>query len=202
MPPHAKNQPAAMPAEGTIQPLKPFQRMLKEMAGIATMDETIPGEFDNADADRILEAGTAEEMWDADDLAKYNAKMLSGCELAVYGIEVKFSRGDNEEIVTRLIDPASGKAMYLLVHSVRLSKAGSKKEYNLPEPGEEFVWNTSARAIVPKLWWMFKRGWFDAGASPVRVTIKGTDLGGGKSIEKLKELVIPAAMSTAEEPPF
>lgn len=209
MPSGSKNAPAEQPAvDGAVQPVKPFQRMLAEMAGIATMEETAPSDFDNADADRILNAESEDEMWDADDLPKYNAKSISGCDIQIYGIDVKFSRDAQEgddEIVTRLIDPKSGRKMYLLVYAARISKAQANKEYNLPPVGEMFAWNTSARAIVPKLWWMLKHGWFDEGHGPVRVHVLGTPLGAGKSVEKLKPLSGPAAMNVATEdtePPF
>jgi hypothetical protein len=67
--------------------------------------------------------------------------------------------------------------------------------------GERFVWNTSARNIVGKLFWMLDHGWFDSGRSAVQVLIKGTPLGGGRSVEKLKP--IPgASMNASTETPF
>jgi hypothetical protein len=158
------------------------------MAQMATLEET-ETRFTGDDIIPILEAEDEAAMWDADERPRYNAKMLSGCTLEITGFDVKFSGSTDEDIKTPFVDPASGKQMYLLVGSVRLNNSGEKKEIRLPEVGEEFTWNTSARNIVGKLFWMLRHGWFDNGAPPVRLRIEGTELAGGKkSVEKLKQL--------------
>lgn len=174
-------------AEAQVVAPNAFQRLIIKMSAIATLDDT-EGRFAGDDIIPILEAETEEEMWDADERPTYNAKMLSGCALEIYGFDVKFGGANNDDIKTPFVD-ANGKQMYLLVSAARLNNSGEKKEIRLPEPGEIFTWNTSARNIVGKLFWMLEHGWFDNGRSPVRLRIEGTQLGDGKrSVEKLKKL--------------
>lgn len=186
-----------------VQTLRPSQRAVLELLtwleNIATEDTETTGGFFGDDIAAILTAPDEATMLDADELPRYNAKVLSGCELDIYGIEAKFS--DDPEITSGLIGPHSKRKMYLLVRSARLNTASQNGTvYRLPEIGEEFVWNTSARFIVAKLYWYAVRGRFDNGGS-VKMRIQGTDLGAGKSVEKLKALDSPIMAGTAE-PPF
>lgn len=188
--------------DGAIQAPSAFQLLIQKMARMATMDETFGTSFTTGDIDRILEAEDEEAMWDADELAKWNATKLSGCDLQTLGFQVMFSPGTDSDINTPYIDPATGKQMFLLVQSFRVNKNGNTREYNLPEVGEVFTWNTSARTIVPKFFWMLAHGFFDEGAKPVRFRIVGTKTTAG-SVQKLKPLpegtVIEAATAIIEE---
>jgi hypothetical protein len=184
--------------------LRPAQRAVLELLSwlenIATEDTTdATGGFFGDDIAAILTAPDEATMLEADELPRYNAKVLSGCELDIYGIEAKFS--DSPEIVSGLIGPQTNRKMYLLVRSARLNKSGNGNVYKLPEVGEEFVWNTSARFIVAKLYWYAVRGRFDNGGA-VKMRIQGTDLGAGKSVEKLKALDSPVLAGTTDEAPF
>lgn len=183
--------------------LRPSQRAVLELLSwlenIATEDTETTGGFFGDDIAAILMAPDEATMLDADELPRYNAKVLSGCELDIYGIEAKFS--DDPEIVSGLIGPQTHRKMYLLVRSARLNNAGQSNVYRLPDIGEEFVWNTSARFIVAKLYWYAIRGRFDNGGGGVKMRIQGTDLGAGKSVEKLKPLDAPVMAGTTE-PPF
>jgi hypothetical protein len=183
-----------------VQSLRPSQRavlaLLTELENLATED-TEPKGFSGDDIAAILMAEDEASMWDADELPRINAKVLSGAELDIYGWEVKFS--DDPEILTGLIGPSTRRKMYLLVRSARLNDSGQTNIYKLPNVGEEFVWNTSARFIVAKLFWLQKHGNFDNGRT-VKARIQGTDLGSGKSVEKLKEL--STITVTSGEPPF
>lgn len=190
---------------GTVESPSAFSLLLRKMAGMASVEEVMGMGGGNEDIDRILTAEDEAEMWDADELAKWNATKLSGCDLQTTGFEVKFSAGTNEDIKTPYVDRESGKQMFLLIHSFRVNKSGNTKEYNLPEVGELFTWNTSARSIVPKLFWMLNHGFFEEGAKPVRFRIVGTKTSAG-SVEKLKPLpegtVIEAGTPlTVEDPP-
>lgn len=184
-----------------VKTLRPAQlavlELLSGLENIATEDTDTSG-FYGDDIAAILMAPDEATMLEADELPRYNAKVLSGCELDIYGIEAKFS--DDPEITSGLIGPHSRRKMYLLVRSARLNNAGNGAVYKLPEVGEEFKWNTSARFIVAKLYWYMKRGRFDNGGS-VKLRIQGTDLGGGKSVEKVKSIDAPVMAGTAE-PPF
>lgn len=165
-----------------------FRKLVTKMASMATLEET-EGRFSGDDIIPILEAEDEAAMWESDERPRWNAKILSGCALQLYGFEVKWGTGGTDsDIKTPFVDPETGRQMYLLVGASRINKSGEKKEYNLPEVGEEFTWNTSARNIVAKLFWMLDHGWFDNGQPPVRLRIEGTDLPGGKSVEKLKPL--------------
>jgi hypothetical protein len=182
--------------------LRPSQRavleLLQWLENIATEDTETTGGFFGDDIAAILTAPDEATMLEADELPRYNAKVLSGCELDIYGIEAKFS--DSPEIVSGLIGPQTNRKMYLLVRSARLNQSGNGGVYKLPDIGEEFVWNTSARFIVAKLYWYAVRGRFDNGGA-VKMRIQGTDLGAGKSVEKLKALDSPV-MAGSAEPPF
>jgi hypothetical protein len=203
MPKQSQDVEAA--ASGTVTGPTLFGRLVRKMAELATMEEATGTTSGTEDIDRILGAEDEAEMWDSDELAKWNATKLSGCALQTIGFEVKFSAGTNEDIKTPFIDPASHKQMFLLIRSFRVNNSGNVKEYNLPPIGEVFTWNTSARSIVPKMFWMLEHGWFDEGAKPVRFIIKGTKTSAG-SVEKLKELpagtVIEAETALTDEPPF
>jgi hypothetical protein len=191
---------AATTNSGTVTAPDAFAKLVIKMAGMATLDES-EGRVSGQDIIPILEAESEEEMWDADERPGYNAKVLSGCELNLYSFEVKFGTGEDSDIKTPFVDPGSGRQMYILIESARISDTGDKrKEYRLPEIGERFVWNTSARNIVGKLFWMLDHGWFDSGRSAVQVLIKGTPLGGGRSVEKLKKLPGVAVNASAETP--
>ena len=186
-----------------VESLRPSQRavleLLTSLENEATEDTSSTGGFFGDDIAAILMAEDEATMIDADELPRLNAKVLSGCELDIYGYEVKFS--NSAEIESGLIGPKSHRKMYLLVRSARLNNAAKDKFYRLPEPGEEFVWNTSARFVVAKLYWYRMHGRFDNGGT-VKLRIQGTDLDGGKSVEKLKSLDVPAMAVQAEEPPF
>jgi hypothetical protein len=195
--------------EGKTAELRPAQRavmdMLRKMEQAATVDAGDSGQaFAGDDIASILLAETEEQMWESDELPGFNAKVISGCELEIHGFEIKFSNSVSQEISTMFIGPETGRKMYLLVHSARLNRAGNEQKYKLPEVGEEFVWNTSARYIVGKLFWMWQHGYFANGGT-VKCRIQGTDLGDGKSVEKLKELSAPTVGGVTEqasEPPF
>jgi hypothetical protein len=184
-----------------VTTLRPSQRavleLLTALENMATED-TDARPFGD-DIAGILLAENEATMWEGDELPRINAKVLSGCELDIYGIEVKFS--DDPEITTGLIGPKTRRKMYLLVRSARLNGSGQGTVYRLPDVGEEFVWNTSARFIVAKLYWLLVHGRFDGGKS-VKARIEGTDLGGGKSVEKLKPLDAATMAGSAEPPPF
>jgi hypothetical protein len=184
---------------GTVEAPKAFTLLLRKMAAMATMEETQGTSGTTEDIDRILAAEDESEMWESDELAKWNATKLSGCDLQTLGFEVKFSGGANSDIKTPFVDPETQKQMFLLVHSFRVNGSGNTKEYNLPPVGEIFTWNTSARNIVPKFFWMLAHGWFDEGAKPVRFRIVGTKTSAG-SVEKLKEL--PAGTVIEESSPI
>jgi hypothetical protein len=186
-----------------VSTLGPTQRAVLELLSwlenIATEDTDSIGGFFGDDIAAILLAPDEATMLDADELPRYNAKVLSGCELDIYGIEVKFS--DDPEIVSGLLGPTTRRKMFMLVRSARLNNAGQDKVYKLPGVGEEFKWNTSARFVVAKLYWYAVHGRFDNGGS-VKLRIQGTDLGGGKSVEKLKALDSPVMAGSTEPPPF
>lgn len=198
MPAQRQSQPATQTArEGTVQSLTPFQRQCKIMAGMAEIEAT-DTEYTGDDIMAILNAEDEAAMWAADDRAQLNAKVLSGCELEIYGFGIRFS--GNEGIASVFRDPSSGKRMYVLLDSARINAAGESNLYRLPGVGEKFQWNTSARFIVAKIMWLNAHGAFDNGKS-VRCRIEGTDLGDGRSVEKLKPLTVGNANATVE-PPF
>lgn len=187
---------------GTVTSSSPFQRLRRRMAEMAVLDtaeRTSTGEEINA----ILRAEDEAAMWESDDFDKWNAQKLSGTDLQTTSFEVRFGdSSEDSDIVTPFTDD-KGRQMYLLVHSFRITDKQAHKEYNLPPVGEEFTWNTSAIRIVAKLFWMLDHGWFDPNADPVRFSIQGTALKGGRSVEKLKEFTgTPLVQAAVEEPSF
>ena len=199
----SKDQTPAETRNGEVSKLSPFQMFIRNMAEMATLDESQARPTgDNVVA--IMNAENEEDMWDADDLALFNAQKLSGCELQVTSFEVKFGTSDSSDIVTPFTTP-DGKQMYLLVHSFRLSEKTDRKDVKLPKVGEEFTWNTSASNVVGKLFWMLRNGWFDNDAphGPVQFRIQGTKLTGGRTVEKLKKIENgPITIPGTVEPSF
>jgi hypothetical protein len=183
-----------------VETLRPSQRavlaMLQRLEDLATED-TDSRPF-GEDIAAILLAETETDMWEGDELPRINAKVLAGCELETFGFEVKFS--NSEDVVTGLIGPRSLRKMYLLVHSVRLNNSGQVKAYNLPKVGEEFFWNTSARYVVAKFFWLLTHGAFD-NQGTVKAKLVGTKLDGAKEVVKLQELSA-ATIAQAAEAPF
>lgn len=198
----ASKDTATTDSNAEVARLTPFQAFIRHMEGMAILDESqsrVAG--DNVVA--ILNAENEEDMWDADDLALFNAQKLSGCELQVTSFEVRFGSSDGD-IVTPFTT-ADGKQMYLLVHSFRLSEKTDRKDVKLPKVGEEFTWNTSASNVVGKLFWMLRNGWFDNGSphGPVQFRIEGTKLSGGRTVEKLKKIENgPITIPGLTEPSF
>lgn len=184
---------------GTVVAPNAFQRLLAKMDSIATLDTSME-KYSGDDIMRILDAESEELMWDADEVPSINAKMLSGCALDILEFSVKYST--DPDINTHFVT-SGGRKMYLVLRASRLDKSGEKAMLRLPEPHEEFQWNTSARFIVAKLFWLLERGYFDNGRS-VQARIVGTELGGGKSVEKLKPLTYSTVPGDVpgSEPPF
>jgi hypothetical protein len=185
------------PAASAVTKPSPFQMLLRKMEQMASLDTDSARASRGEDVNAILLAETEEEMWVADEIPGFNAKMMSGCDLHIIGFDVKYGSANVENPIFVTSD---GKQMYLLIQSARLNKSGEKKELRLPEVGEEFTWNTSARYIVAKMMWLLEHGYFDNGHEPVYARIQGTDLQGGKSVEKLKPLEGATFQSTTEVP--
>jgi hypothetical protein len=202
---HPSTETAQM-ANGAVETPSAFKKLLRRMAEMAVLDTTANRSASGEDINAILIAESETEMWDADELDKYNATKLSGCDLQTTWFEVRF--GDGTAEVENPVFVYEGKQMYLLVHSFRITNAkGEDKTIKLPEVGEEFVWNTSARNIVGKLFWMLDHGWFDTIPTKVaRFTIKGKKVRNGGTVEKLKEFtgtpIVTTAHTVTEDTPF
>jgi hypothetical protein len=212
--------PKAQVDQTAITPPSPFRMMMREMSQIAALPPTEDGNRSQEDdIERVLNAETASDMWEADDLGRVNAKSLSGSVFEIHSIEVQYGdAADESEISSVIISPDNGRNMFLLVHSTMINKSGARREYRagLPKTGETFVWNTSARFIVAKLWWMLKHGWFDGNDVRILARIEGSPIRNkpGQFVEKLLEAqnaVISASADTpltedgsseSEEPPF
>lgn len=183
MAPRAKSDVAqTSPVNGEVAIPSPFERMLSDMSIIATVeaeDATFMGDALAA----IYTAESDDDIWDADMSGPLNAQHLAGCELALYDLSVKFSRGGRDDIKTPWVTP-EGKQMYVLVTAARISNAGAKRHVNLPEVGEQFQFNTSAQFLTAKLFTFWKRGRFGSGVT-MKAGIQSTDLGNGQAVLKL-----------------
>ena len=197
MPGKGQDQEIAAAANGALETPTAYSRLLDKMEAMAELDAAFDEGYSGSDLEAILTAESEEEMMAADDRPSINAKMLSGCALEIYSFAVKVST-DTE--ISNAFTTRSGKKIYLLIDASRIDKSGEKSMLRLPEPGVMFQWNTSARFIVAKLFWYLEHGYFDGNKS-VRARIEGTDLPGGRSVEKLKPLNSPTLVGSAE-PPF
>lgn len=157
-----------------------FADMIANMSAMAQY-ESAESRFEGDDILSILTAEDEEEMWESDDNGPQNARNLANCELNVTELSFKFSRG-SREMETAFVD-AEGRRMYAVVTCVRVSEAGKKPHLNLPGIGEVFKFNTSARFVVSKLYWLYAHN-----KLPRLVTISSTDLGDGTAVLKLKPI--------------
>lgn len=178
----------------------PFQMMLRAMANDASMED---GNFGGDDLNAILSAETEADLFESDERPPINFQHLAGCELEIIGIDVKFSRGSSSSIVTPFVYPderGNEKKMYLLVKCFRVSDAGTKKNIiKLPDIGEVFTANTSARFVVAKLWRAQILGLFDDKRGITwPCVVQETDLGDEMSVIKLRPMPKRATRSTAE----
>lgn len=176
-------------------------RITALMAREATMadEET---EFLGDDILAIFEAETEDEMWEADNRTPLNAKTLEGCEVTVTAVNVKWSRRNDIKTMFRHTDERTGEVrnMYLWVEGYRTRKTGAEdKRVVLPEIGEVFHFDTSARFVVAKLLWLYVHGEInpDMGASR-NLRFDATDLGGGEKVVKLSKVEPSAVRATAE----
>lgn len=180
----------------SVQARNPFTLMISGMALEATMEteqEAFAGDDINLTA--ILTAETDDEIWDADERGPLGFRDLAGCEIEILALDVKFSRNatrpGGDEIKSVFVDPETGRQMYLLLTCVRTAETGDEsKKIRLPEIGEQFQANTSARYLVAKLWRFYQLGRIDP-SSGARLAgrIRATDLGGDQAVLKLRPIV-------------
>lgn len=181
------------------QPPTPFQMMLRAMANDASAED---GNFGGDDLNAILSAETEEELFESDERPPLNFQHLAGCEIAVLAFDVKFSRRDNDKVLTPFVwtdNEGKEKKMYLLVKAVRISSAGEKSVIKLPPIGEVFTANTSARFVVAKLWRAMTLGLIDdQRAITWECAVQETDLGDGTGVLKLRPIPKRATRATVE----
>jgi hypothetical protein len=179
-----------------MQPSSPFRRMITAMAQDATMETETPftGD-DDAALKAILTAETDDEIWDADERGPLGFRDLAGCEIAILDVQVKFSRTNNADMKTVFYSP-DNRQMYLLLTCTRLSVTGDEdKKINLPDIGEVFQANTSARYLVAKIWTFYVRGRIrPSDGSQLECRVKAVDLGGDQAVLQLRP--IPKRSST------
>lgn len=180
------------PKTGTVIPAEEgFSNFLRMMEDLAELEKATGGGLDTTEADvmAILTADDEETMWEADDLVSIGGKDIAGIEMELIDFVVKY--GEKEDIETKFVAPVSGKKMFLLIRSVRLS--GGKK---LPQVaiGEEFTWNTGAPRVVGKLFWLRSHGHLPG----QKAVIESKELGGVKAVIKLKEISARPVQAEAE----
>lgn len=149
----------------------------------------------------ILNAESEEDMWDADERAQIGGRDLVDVEMTIYGFSVKYGSGgadDDEDSVNSFFkDPETGKQMYVLVEAARTGRIPSSNKLALPEVGEKFVWNTSARLLVAKLFWLDRNA-----KIPVSAVIRDVKLPGKRAVLKLKPTGNPVTIQGSTEPVF
>lgn len=167
----------------------PFQQMLRAMEMEATT-EVENAQFNGDDLNGILSAESDEDIWESDERGPLNATHLAGCELALINVQVKFSRAGRSDAITSSFVTSNNRKMYLIVTAVRLSEANDKgKVIRLPEVGEVFEFNTSARYLTTKIWAFYLKGRInpDTGAQ-LECAIRETDLGDEQAVLKLRPI--------------
>lgn len=172
---------------GNVIKQTPFQMMIRAMANDASADD---GAFSGDDLNALLDAETEEELWDADERPPLNFQHLTGCELSIIDLQVKFSRGGKDGILTPFVydDGKNSKKMYLLCTMARIG-GGDNPIIKLPPIGEVFQANTSARYVVAKLWRFMTMGHIDPNTGKtLECMVQATDLGDGASVIKLRPL--------------
>lgn len=172
--------------EGAVVPSPRILRLVRmmEMEATAAAEES---SFTGDDVMDIFEAESKADMYEADQRGPLNFGNLAGCEIVIYDIEVKFSKGQNTEGMTSIFRTPEGKGLYLMVKAARTRKTGEeKKTVKLPEVGEVFQANTSARFVVAKLMWLSTHGEVDSTQGITEtVKVQGTPLGDGQEVVKL-----------------
>lgn len=178
---------AAVPSEdnndnGAIsQRGEAFNRLITTMSQRAVLESSTGNSSQMDMVARIMLADEG-EFWDADEKSSIGGRDLSGVEMTIHAFLTRKSRGTGpKNNVFR--DPTDHSGLYVEVTATRLSTAGELSP-SLVAPGDEFVWNTSAPAVVAKL---FRIEQTDNGF-PVDCFIQSIDLGDGTATIKLKQL--------------
>ncbi len=174
-------------------------RLMESEATAALEDSSFKGD----DVMDIFEAESKAEMYEADQREPLNMQKLAGCELEILDIEIKFSRSvasSNAEAITSIFTTPEGKQLYVMFKAARTRKTGEeKRSVKLPEVGEVFQGNTSARFCVAKLMWLYVHGEVNASqGKSERVKVKGTALEGGQEVVKLLPIE-PSTVSAQAE---
>ena len=180
---------------GTAISPTPFNMMLRAMANDASADD---GQFTGDDLNAILGAQTEEEMWEADERPPLNFQHLASCQIAVLDFDVKYSRGGKDGIITPFVTP-EGKKMYILASCTRLG-GGKTQIFKLPEVGEVFQANTSARYVVAKLWRAMTMGLINPSTGKaLHCMVQETDLGDGQAVLKLRPITMQRTTPSSAE---
>lgn len=169
-----------------------FQRLISTMGEMAELESDTPG-MGESSMEAILLAETEDEMWAADDRGPLGGRDLAEVELEIHGFTVKRSRRNRDDIKTVFVDEA-GHKMYLMVSATRISQSPERPDIAV---GDLVEFNTSAPLLVLKLFWLRNHD-----KIPVECVIRGTDLGEGQTVLKLKPIPKRAQRATANEPPF
>ena len=152
-------------APSATQRMERFAQFMTQRATVednaSTPEDAL--EFTASVAEKILNAKTVQEIWDADESVSVNGTDMIDVPQQINSIEVK--QGQDATIANKLFG-----GTYLLVHTTRLSD------------NEDITWNTSATGLVAKLVALERQDAF-----PVRCMVKnvGTE---AKQILKLRPL--------------
>lgn len=181
------NTPASRET-GKVIPPTPFQQMIRAMANDASAETEA---FSGDDLNAILSAESEADIWDADDRPPLNFQHLSGCTIGIMNVDVKFSRSGNDEIRTPFVwvnNDGVPKKMYLMVKAVMIAHPAKKTVIKLPDVGEVFQANTSARYVVAKIWRFLTIGKIDEDrGAMLECFVEETDLGNGEAVIKLRQ---------------
>jgi hypothetical protein len=175
---------------GTVARPTAFAAFLAHMENLAELDTGSSGGSGERTVEAILAAESEDEMWEADEQGSLGGRNLADVEQEIQDFEVKFS--NRQDIDTIFIGPETGRKMYVLIRAVRVSKSSEMPSIAV---GEEFVYNTSAPALVAKLFWARGHGKVPGW----QAVIRATDLGGGQAVLKFKPLPERPAKATKDK---
>jgi len=158
---------------GSVAVQRPYEKFLEYLGHRADVDGA-NNTFDVAAGmmDKIFNASTAEEIWDADEGGLLAGQNLKDVEQEIKGFKVlRSNRADFD----------NGMGVYIIVDATRL------------DTGEDIVWNTGAPGLIAKL-----RAFEAMNLLPIRGVIRG-QLAGNGEVLKLRPIPSRAVASTATE---
>jgi len=179
----SKNPPAAAAPDdvktGEVVPyarVRKFDSYMRQPAPTENKDRA--ADIEDQQVQRLLDAETDEEIWDADQGGTFQGKDCVGLEIQVNSLTVVLSK--REDIVSR-------QGYYISADAVCLGGPAEVLKSLGLSVGEQFVFQTGAPLIVTKL-----RAFEARGRLPVKGVVTGLKTGTDNTLLKLRPLPVRA----------